>query len=168
MTRGPRPSARRTRRVGPPARGPSAEDLIERFDLISHPEGGWYRELWRDEPPDGGRGVGSAILFLLGADERSHWHRVDATEIWHHSAGSPLTLAVSVDGNSVVQHRLGDDLVGSEQPVVVVPAGAWQAAWPRDGWVLVGCTVAPAFEFDGFELAPPDWAPPQRLDPAEG
>jgi predicted cupin superfamily sugar epimerase len=164
VTRGPR----RTRRVGPLPPAPSADELIERFALVSHPEGGWYRELWRDEPAAGGRGAGSAILFLLRSDERSHWHRVDATEIWHHSAGGPLTLAISMDGSTIVQHRLGDDLVGGEQAIVVVPAGAWQAAWPHDGWVLVGCTVAPAFEFDGFELAPPGWVPPQRREPAEG
>lgn len=133
---------------------------IAALGLVPHPEGGWYVETWRDEPAGGGRGAGSAIYFLLRAGERSHWHRVDAAETWHHYAGGPLDLLVAEDPAGPVRTlRLGTDLAGGERPQATVPAGAWQAARPSDGSVLVGCTVSPAFGFDGFELAPPDWAP---------
>jgi predicted cupin superfamily sugar epimerase len=135
-----------------------ARDVIDRLGLVPHPEGGWYRETWRDLPADGGRGVGSAIYFLLDGDERSHWHRVDAAEAWHHYAGGHLELAIVEDDD----HRtitLGPTLEGGVEPQAVVPARAWQAARPVDGWVLVGCTVSPAFDFAGFELAPDGWAP---------
>ena len=135
-----------------------ADWLVDHLGLEAHPEGGWYRETWRDGATDG-RGAGTAIQFLLRAGERSHWHRVDATEIWHHYAGGPLELAISTDGSEVTTVVLGDDLVGGEQPQAIVPAGAWQAARPLAEWTLVGCTVAPAFEFEHFELAPPDWQP---------
>jgi len=134
------------------------QDLIDRLGLSPHPEGGWYRETWRDDPADGGRGVGSAIYFLLGAGERSHWHRVDAAEVWHHYAGHPLELAIC-DGDHHQVVRLGDDLAAGEEPQALVPARAWQAARSTGAWTLVGATVSPAFEFDGFELAAPDWAP---------
>jgi len=136
-----------------------ADWLIAHLGLEAHPEGGWFRETWRDQPADGSRGAGTAIHFLLRAGERSHWHRVDATEIWHHYAGGPLALAVSTDGREVTTITLGDDLAGGQQPQGLVPAGAWQAARPLAEWVLVGCTVAPAFEFSRFELAAPDWQP---------
>ena len=135
-----------------------AGEVIERLGLVPHPEGGWYRETWRDLPADGGRGVGSAIYFLLDAHERSHWHRVDAPEAWHHYAGAPLELAIAEDGHhSVLQ--LGADLRQAIEPQAVVPARAWQAARPLGGWTLVGCTVSPAFDFSGFELAPDGWTP---------
>jgi len=135
-----------------------AQDLIERLGLAPHPEGGWYRENWRDEPADGGRGVGSAIYFLLAAGERSHWHRVDAAETWHHYAGDPLELAIAEgDDHDVVTLR--SDLAPDSEPQAVVPARAWQAARPLGAWSLVGCTVAPAFDFSGFELAGPGWVP---------
>jgi len=136
-----------------------ADWLIAHLDLEPHPEGGWFRETWRDQPADGSRGSGTAIHFLLRAGERSHWHRVDATEIWHHYAGGPLELTVSTDGREVTTITLGDDLVAGQQPQGLVPSGAWQAARPLGDWVLVGCTVAPAFEFSRFELAAPDWQP---------
>jgi predicted cupin superfamily sugar epimerase len=135
-----------------------ARDVIDRLGLAPHPEGGWYRETWRDLPADGGRGVGTAIYFLLDAGERSHWHRVDAAEAWHHYAGGDLELAMAEDDDHRVV-TLGADVAGGVEPQAVVPARAWQAARPVDGWVLVGCTVAPAFDFSGFELAPPDWSP---------
>ncbi|HEX2575066.1 MAG TPA: cupin domain-containing protein [Aquihabitans sp.] len=139
-----------------------AEQLIERLGLAPHPEGGWYRETWRDAPADGGRGAGSAIYFLLAAGERSHWHRVDAAEAWHHYAGDPLELAIA-DGDhhsvTVLGTDLGTDLAAGREPQAVVPARAWQAARPTGPWALVGCTVAPAFDFAGFELAPPSWVP---------
>ncbi|MBX3287421.1 MAG: cupin domain-containing protein [Actinobacteria bacterium] len=134
------------------------QDLIDRLGLSPHPEGGWYRETWRDEPADGGRGVGSAIYFLLGEGERSHWHRVDAAEVWHHYAGDPLELAIA-DGDHHVVVRLGPDLDAGQEPQALVPARAWQAARTTGAWTLVGATVSPAFEFAGFDLAAPDWTP---------
>jgi predicted cupin superfamily sugar epimerase len=128
------------------------DDVIAALGLEPHPEGGWFRETWR-EPAT------TAIYYLLRAGEVSHWHRVDATEIWHLYLGGPLELAVSGDGRSVDRHLLGPDLAGGQRPQVVVPANAWQSARPLDGWVLAGCTVAPAFQFSGFELAPAGWNP---------
>jgi predicted cupin superfamily sugar epimerase len=137
-----------------------AAATIAALDLRPHPEGGWFAETWRDAPADGSRGVGTAIYFLLEPDQVSHWHRVDATEIWHHYAGGPLDLLVAdVDAGPVGTTRLGADLAGGERPQATVPAGAWQAARPVGGAVLVGCTVAPAFSFAGFELAPEGWSP---------
>lgn len=135
-----------------------AHEVIEQLGLAPHPEGGWFRETWRDLPADGGRGVGTAIYFLLAAGERSHWHRVDAAEAWHHYAGGPLELAVADDTDHRVIH-LGDDLASGAEPQAVVPARAWQAARPLGSWTLVGCTVAPAFHFSGFELAASGWRP---------
>jgi predicted cupin superfamily sugar epimerase len=136
-----------------------AAQLIARLGLRPHPEGGHYAETWR--APDGadGRAVATAILFLLAAGERSHWHRVDAHEVWLHHAGAPLVLEID-DGDGTSQsHRLGSDVAGGESPQVVVPAGMWQAAETLGAWTLVSCVVAPGFEFQGFELAPPGWAP---------
>jgi len=140
-------------RVG---RDPRALELIEELELEPHPEGGWYRETWRDgsEP----RARGTAIYFLLEADQASHWHKVDATEIWHHYAGGPLALDVYQDGTTW-QEILSGEIEGDVRPQVVIPAHAWQRATPKEGWVLVGCTVSPGFEFSGFELAPKGWAP---------
>ena len=133
--------------------------LIARLGLAPHPEGGHYRETFRHRPADGGRGAMTAIYFLLMAGERSHWHRVDAAEIWHYYAGAPLRLSVSEDGRAATAHRLGPDFARGEAPQIVVPAGAWQSAESLGGWTLVGCTVGPAFHFAGFELAPRGWAP---------
>ncbi|HYH93302.1 MAG TPA: cupin domain-containing protein [Candidatus Saccharimonadales bacterium] len=140
-----------------------AGTVIETLGMRRHPEGGWYVETWRAPAVGGERPVASAILFLLAAGERSHWHRVDAAEIWQWSAGDPLELRVWVDGDVAVRSfRLGPGVDGepAEAPQAVVPAGAWQAARPLGAWGLVGCIVAPAFDFAGFELAPPDWEPP--------
>ncbi|NLV55317.1 MAG: cupin domain-containing protein [Acidimicrobiales bacterium] len=135
---------------------------IDRLGLEPHPEGGWFAETWRDRAEDGGRGSGTAIYFLLRTDEASHWHRVDATEIWHHYAGGPLLLSIATaDDGPVTEIVLGPDLAAGQRPQAIVPAGAWQAARPIDGAVLVGCTVSPAFTFDAFELAPPGWSPGQ-------
>jgi uncharacterized protein len=136
----------------------TADDVITRLGLERHPEGGWFRETWRDDDHTGVRGHGSAIYYLLDAGERSHWHRVDAPEVWHRYAGGALVLRTAVDG-AVRADVLGDDLAAGERPQLVVPAGVWQSAHPLDGWVLVGCTVSPAFRFDGFELAPDGWEP---------
>jgi predicted cupin superfamily sugar epimerase len=129
-----------------------AQEVIEVLGLEPHPEGGWYRETFR-EP------ASTAIYYLLRAGERSHWHRVDAPEAWHYYAGAPMGLALSADGTTAEHHVLGADLAAGQRPQVVVPAGVWQAARPRGDWSLVGCTVAPAFRFEGFELAPAGWHP---------
>lgn len=131
-----------------------AEALIARLGLRPHPEGGHYVETYRDQPQGGGRGAVTAIYYLLKAGEKSHWHRVDATEIWHFHAGGPLRLRISEDGKTV-----RDMVLDGGNPQGVVPPHAWQAAEPLGEWVLVGCTVAPAFEFAGFEMAPPQWQP---------
>lgn len=133
----------------------SAADIIRLLDLQPHPEGGHYRETFRDPRTVEGRSVGTAIYFLLAAGERSHWHRVDAAEIWHFHAGAPLAL--EIEGQGVV--TLGVDLAAGQRPQAVVPTGAWQAARSLGDWTLVGCTVAPGFEFAGFELAPDDGPP---------
>lgn len=132
----------------------SAEAIIRRLELVPHPEGGWYRQTWFG-PLVGGRASGTAILFLLKAGERSHWHRVDADEIWLWHAGAPLVL--SMGETSATEHRLGPDVLAGDLVQAVVPAGWWQAARPLGEWTLVSCTVSPGFRFDGFELAPPGW-----------
>jgi predicted cupin superfamily sugar epimerase len=145
---------------GPPAADAGAAEVIRLLDLRPHPEGGFYRETFRDAACDGsGRAASTAIYFLLAAGEISHWHRVDAAEIWHFYAGAPLLISVSRTGEDVRDHRLGPDLVGGERPQFVVPAGWWQSARSFGAWTLAGCGVAPGFEFAGFELAPPGWAP---------
>lgn len=137
----------------------TADDIIERLKLEPHPEGGWFRESWRAEAKDGQRASGTAIFYLLKAGERSHWHRVDATEIWHYYAGAPLKLSISEDGESQEDLILGPDLSKGEAPQLIVPPHAWQAAESLGPYTLVGCTVSPAFEFSGFEMAPDNWAP---------
>lgn len=133
--------------------------MIQALALRPHPEGGYYRETWRDAPPAGGRGAATAILFLLAAGTRSHWHRVDAAELWLWHAGSPLRLDVSTDGAAVVPHLLGPTVGPGAGLQAVVPAGGWQAAESMGAWTLVSCVVAPAFQFAGFELAPLGWRP---------
>lgn len=138
----------------------SAADIIARLDLRPHPEGGHYRETFRDARTDAaGRAHSTAIYFLLARGERSHWHRIDAVEIWHYHAGAPLTLRIAKDGSPQQSIRLGPDVARGEQPQAIVPAGAWQAAESGGDWTLVGCTVAPGFEFSKFELAPKGWEP---------
>jgi predicted cupin superfamily sugar epimerase len=152
---------------GPPTPGetdlpidPAVADIVDRLGLAPHPEGGWYGETWRHQPGDGGRGAGTAIYYLLAAGQRSHWHRVDATEIWHFYAGDPLRLGIQAGDGPRIDLALGPDLAAGHVPQAIVPEGAWQSAEPTGAWSLVGCTVSPAFTFDGFELAPPGWAPP--------
>ncbi len=138
----------------------TARAIIARLGLAPHPEGGHFRETFRSPAPGDGRGAMTSILFLLAEGEASHWHRVrDADEIWHFHAGAPLALSLSADGRAVSEHRLGADLAAGESPQVTVPRDCWQAARSLGAWTLVGCTVGPAFDFAGFELAPPDWAP---------
>ncbi len=137
-----------------------ARALIERLGLMPHPEGGWYRETWRAPEAEGERGHATAIHFLLEQGQRSHWHRVDATEIWLWHAGSPLRLDIAPDERGPVRtHWLGGNPLADEQPQFVIPPDHWQAAYAGTGWALVSCVVAPAFRFSGFTLAPPDWAP---------
>ena len=134
--------------------------LIDALDLEPHPEGGWYRETWRAEAPPGGRAAATAILFLLEQGQRSHWHKVDATELWLFHAGSPLTLrSARGDSGPVRRMRLGGEVLAGEQPQRLVAAGEWQSAEAESGWALVSCVVSPGFEFAGFTLAPPGWAP---------
>lgn len=134
----------------------SAEEVIALLGLSPHPEGGHFRETFRDGGT--GRGASTAIYFLLRAGERSHWHRVDAAEVWHWYAGAPLKLSIH-DAGRPRAILLGADLAAGERPQGVVPPHAWQAAESLGAWTLVGCTVAPAFDFAGFELAPPGWEP---------
>jgi uncharacterized protein len=138
----------------------TASDIVRRLALQPHPEGGWYRETWRDQPSDGGRGAGTSILFLLEAGQRSHWHRIDAAELWCFQAGGPLTLATA-SGSEVTGHRLGPDILGGDQLQALVAPGQWQSAQALDRWALVACVVVPAFDFAHFELAPPGWDPAQ-------
>ncbi len=137
----------------------TAAEVARRLDLAPHPEGGWYRETFRDDEPGDGRGHSTAIYYLLGQGDRSHWHRVDAVEVWHHYAGAPLQLSLSPDGHAVTHHRLSGNVADGDRPQVVVPRRCWQSAVSLGAWTLAGCTVAPGFVFSGFEMAPPDFAP---------
>jgi predicted cupin superfamily sugar epimerase len=141
------------------ASGLSADEIVELLALAPHPEGGHFRETFRDPDPAGGRSHSTAILYLLAEGERSHWHRVDAVEMWHHYAGAPLRLSLCRDGGSVAHRKLGSDFRQDEEPQIVVPKSWWQSAESLGAWTLVGCTVAPGFEFAGFEMAPPDFSP---------
>ena len=133
-----------------------AAEIIRRLDLTPHPEGGHYRETFRDEHS-------TAILFLLEAGECSAWHRVHgSSELWHWHAGGPLALTVSENGHDAQSFRLGANIAMDERPQGHVPAGWWQTAESLGAWTLVGCTVAPVFDFANFELAPPDWRPTPR------
>jgi len=136
----------------------NADQIIAHLKLAPHPEGGWYRQTWIADTEGTERPAGTCIYFLLKADERSHWHRVDAVEIWHFYAGAPLCLklAETKDG-PVCDHILGPDLAGGQAPQVIVPKDHWQSATTTGPFTLVGCTVSPAFRFEGFELAPQDF-----------
>lgn len=137
----------------------TADDIVAKLGLAPHPEGGAYRETFRHAAPDGTRGAMTAIYYLLREGEVSHWHRVDAAEIWHYYAGAPLELALSADGKTRTTQILGPAIDKGEAPQILVPNSHWQSARSLGAWTLVGCTVGPAFEFAGFEMAPPGWAP---------
>ncbi|PPD42975.1 MAG: cupin [Methylocystis sp.] len=136
----------------------AAEEVARLLDLAPHPEGGFYRETFRDPREVDGRSVGTAIYYLLPEGQVSAWHRVDAGEIWHWHAGAPLELSLHEEGRRSVL-RLGADLLAGERPQGVVPAGVWQSARSLGAWTLVGCTVAPGFEFAHFEIAAPGQLP---------
>jgi len=135
-----------------------AKAIIEALSLAPHPEGGWYRQTWLAKGE--GRPSGSAIYYLLEAGQRSHWHWIDSTEIWHFHTGAALVLSTAAsDAGPVVETLLGPDILAGQQAQVIVPARHWQAAQSTGDYTLVGCTVSPAFHFEGFHMAPPDWAP---------
>lgn len=140
----------------------SAAEIIERLDLQPHPEGGHFRETFRDLPGPDGRARCTAIYFLLQQHEVSHWHRIDTVEVWAWHAGAPLVLSISEDGVKTRGERLGDHLLAGHKPHAIVPARAWQSAESLGPWTLVSCLVAPGFEFETFELAPPGWKPGHR------
>ncbi|KQB97847.1 cupin [Loktanella sp. 1ANDIMAR09] len=132
----------------------TADDIIAQLNLAPHPEGGYYRQTWVAE--NEGRATGTCIYFLLKAGQASHWHAVDAVEIWHYYAGAPLILSLSATlAGPATDHQLGPDLAHGEIPQIIVPEGHWQMAATTGDWTLVGCTVSPGFEFAGFTLAAP-------------
>jgi hypothetical protein len=139
----------------------TARDVILHLNLEPHPEGGYFRETFRDEHlVEGGRPASTAIYFLLTQGQRSRWHRIDAVETWHFYAGDPLLLGVTAGDSSAVTHMtLGPNIMAGHRPQAIVPAGVWQTAESVGFWTLVGCTVAPGFEFERFELAPEGWRP---------
>lgn len=138
----------------------TAAEIVRLLGLVPHPEGGHFRETFRDaRRVEGTRAASTAIHFLLARGERSHWHRIDAVEVWHFYAGAPLLLETAGAASTVTRVTLGPDLAAGESPQAIVPAGAWQAAESLGAWTLVGCTVAPGFAFERFELAPKGWRP---------
>ena len=136
----------------------AAKDVIYTLGMQRHPEGGWYAETFVDVEGEAGRAHSTAIYYLLEAGDHSHWHRVDAVEVWHYYAGALIELNLS-DGITVDRNVLGSDLSCGQRPQVVVPSHVWQSAKSLGDWTLVGCTVAPGFRFSGFEMAAKDWAP---------
>jgi hypothetical protein len=137
----------------------TATEIIKALDLSPHPEGGFFRETFRDAPGPDGRAVSTAIYFLLNAGERSHWHRVDAVETWHWYAGAPMRLSMADTEGNVQSVILGNDLTNDQTPQYIIEKHQWQSALSLGNWTLVGCTVAPGFQFEGFELAPENWSP---------
>lgn len=138
----------------------SGADVIRLLELKPHPEGGYFRETFRDDHDAGGRAASTSIYFLLTRGQRSHWHKIDAAEHWHYHAGAPLKLETARgEAGPVASLMLGSDLAAGECPQAVVPAHVWQSAQSMGDWTLVGCTVAPGFEFNAFEVAPKGWRP---------
>lgn len=142
-----------------PAHALSADEVIAMLSLAPHPEGGHYRETFRDDGTSGARAASTAIYFLLKAGEQSHWHKVDAAELWHFYAGAPLQLEIGSDSGLIARVELGADLGNGQRPQGIVPKNHWQRARSLGDWTLVGCTVAPGFMFEGFTLAPGDFSP---------
>jgi uncharacterized protein len=146
----------------------TAAEVVRLLELKPHPEGGYFRETWRDDRKvEGARAASTLIYYLLDTGDVSDWHRVDAAEVWHWYAGGPLVITISKNGHDAEAHYLGPDLKARQRPQFVVPQGWWQTATSLGAWTLVGCTVAPGFDFKGFELAPPGWHPSPRK-PAGG
>jgi len=140
----------------------TAQQIIQTLDLAAHPEGGWYRQTWIAQTRVADRASGTAIYYLLENGQTSHWHTVDAVEIWHFYAGAPLILSVAAtERDPVTDHLLGPDLAQGQRPQAIVPTGHWQAARSTGDWSLVGCTVSPGFRFDGFHLAAPGFDIPR-------
>jgi predicted cupin superfamily sugar epimerase len=137
----------------------SAQSVIDALGLMPHPEGGHYKEIYRAPAEDGTRSAVTSIYYLLQAGERSAWHKVDAVEIWHFHAGDALLMGIREDENDLQSVTLGLDIKAGQQPQGIVPAHAWQSARPLGSWTLVGCTVAPGFDFAGFEMASPEAFP---------
>ncbi|MGL4727511.1 MAG: cupin domain-containing protein [Bosea sp. (in: a-proteobacteria)] len=147
----------------------SATEIIRLLGLQPHPEGGYFRETFRDPRTDeNGRSLGTAIYYLLGVGEVSEWHKVDAAEIWHWHGGAPMVLTLSENGHDASAYHLGPNLLAGQRPQLVVPAGCWQSATSLGAWTLVGCTVSPGFDFAGFEMAPPGWRPTPRTNSGKG
>lgn len=142
----------------------TAQQIIDALKLERHPEGGWYVQTFRDSDEHHGRARSTAIYYLLEGGDRSHWHTVDAVEIWHYHAGAPLELSLSENGVSARSIILGIDFASDQRPQGLVRKGEWQSALSLGDWTLVSCTVAPGFEFAGFRMAPPDWQPGIPLD----
>jgi len=136
-----------------------ADDLIRELNLRPHPEGGHFREVFRDVRGVDNRARSTAIYFLLRAGETSHWHRIDVCEVWHWYRGAPLALSIAPGRGVPIEHILGNDIAAGQRPQLVVPERAWQSARTLGGYTLAGCTVAPGFDFDRFELAPDGFAP---------
>lgn len=139
------------------AQGP--DDIIAELGLQPHPEGGYFSETYRHAAGEGERSICTAIYYLLRAGERSRWHRVDATEIWHWYGGGPLELTLWEESKPKRDHLLGTDIASGQRPQLIIPPHVWQTAAPLGAWTLVGCTVSPGFEFSGFEMAPEGWEP---------
>lgn len=137
----------------------TAREIIDRLRLERHPEGGWYRETWRAPEEGGVRGAGSAIYYLLEGDQYSHWHRLDAAVIWLWHAGAPLAHTLSPNGHDAESRIIGPEFEQGQAPQLAVPAGCWQTSASLGRYTLLSCVVAPAFEFQGFEMAPPNWRP---------
>ena len=137
----------------------SAGEVISLLGLEPHIEGGFYRQTFSDQPDPSGRPVSTLIYYMLTDNQAGAWHRVDSAEVWHWYAGAPMTLSISRDGKTVTTHLLGVDLATGQRPQGVVPPGAWQQAKVEGEWALVGCTVAPGFQFSKFEQAEPGWEP---------
>ena len=137
----------------------SAGEVIALLGLEPHVEGGFYRQTFADQLDGTGRPISTLIYYMLTNNQTGAWHRVDSAEVWHWYAGAPMTLSISRDGKAVTRHQLGSDLAAGQRPQVVVPPGAWQRAKVEGTWALVGCSVAPGFQFSKFEQAEPGWEP---------
>ena len=140
----------------------TCDEIVRLLDLAPHPEGGFYRETFRDSAclPGTSRAFSTAIYFLLPAGVISRWHKVNAVETWHWYTGATLELSIAPPaGGRVERHFLGPDVEIGERPQAIVPANHWQQDESRGNWTLVGCTVAPGFEFSGFSMAQPGWSP---------